>query len=151
MVFQIFSSTFFKNKFPKIGTEFTYFCQWRFFYFVVCRICSLSVWYLIILGFLISIYFEKNTPMWSVSLLVFCLVFFFSAFVLGWDGCPGVLLIWKEIHGCWVLSTTPSSGWPAESYRHCRCLPQMLSRFCGQNTTEKGDTVPELFWGCKWF
>lgn len=29
MIIQIFSSTFFKNKFPKIGTELMYFCQWR--------------------------------------------------------------------------------------------------------------------------
>lgn len=67
MVFQIFSSTFLKNKFPKMETEFMYFCQWRFsFYFVVYRICSLSVWYLINTPRLFKLYLLlcSQCPFW---------------------------------------------------------------------------------------
>lgn len=150
MVFQIFSSTFFKNKFPKIETEFMYFCQWRFFLFIliVYRVCSLSVWYLINTPRpFYSVFTLKRTLLCSQYPFWFSVCLFLSVFVLGWDWSPSVLLPWRWLCSGWALSFVRLSLLPLA---RCRVmwapslLLQMLWAFCERKTVaanERGKAV----------
>lgn len=149
MIIPIFSSTFFKNKFPKIGTELLYFCQWRLF----------------ILWFIEFVLYQFNISRLFISILKrihLCSWCPFSFSVLSFFFQR---LFWVEIYAhvwFWFGNEYRVAGVCSGSLLGV-CLhsavgiPAVCLRCCEGSVDRKqlfqlaGKTIAELSWGSKWF